>query len=145
MIQELIKTKFNVKMSFSSVGRLLKQSGFTNQKPLQRAYQRDKKHVEKWKTEDYPKIKKLAKKENASIFFLDESTIKSDYHSGKTWAPKGQTPVIKTTGARYSLNMISAISPRGHLKFKAINGKMTSILFIDFLKPLVQSTESRYF
>lgn len=145
MVRELIKQEFNVNMSSSSVGRLLKQLGFTPQKPLHRAYQRDEALAEKWKQEDFPKIKALAKKEKATIFFLDEATIQSEYHSGKTWAPKGKTPVVKTTGARYRLNMISAISPKGDLRFKAINGRMTSTLFIDFLKRLVQNSEKPVF
>lgn len=145
IVRELIKKEFNVNMSSSSVGRLLKQMGFTPQKPLKKAYQRDEVLVDKWTNEDYPKIKALAKKEKATIFFLDESTIKSNYHSGTTWAPKGKTPVVTTTGARFSLNMISAISPKGDLRFKAINGRMTSVLFIDFLKRLVQCSKKPVF
>lgn len=145
IIQELIKREFDLALSISTVGRLLKQLGFTPQKPLRKAYQRDETLVNKWVEDDYPKIKALAKKENASIYFGDESTIKSDYHSGTTWAPKGKTPVVKTTGARFSVNMISAISPKGKLRFKAINGRMTSGIFIDFLKSLIHGVDKPVF
>ncbi|WP_226860208.1 IS630 family transposase [Desulfoluna spongiiphila] len=119
-----------------SVGRLLKKLGLPPQKPLRKAYQRNEELVTKWRNEDYPKIRAMAKQENATIYFGDESTIRSDYHSGTTWAPKGKTPVVETTGARFSVNMISAISPKGSLRFKAINGKMNASKFIDFLKRL---------
>ena len=52
----------------------------------------------------------------ASIFFADEASIRTDHHAGTTWAPVGQTPVVITTGERKSVNMVSAISPRGELR-----------------------------
>ena len=61
----------------------------------------------------YPKIRKRAAEEGASIFFADEASIRTDHHAGTTWAPVGQTPVVITTGERKSVNMVSAISPRG--------------------------------
>jgi hypothetical protein len=50
--------------------------------------------------EDFKKIKELAKKENAEILFGDESTptVRSNYHPGITWAPRGKTPVVKIQG-----------------------------------------------
>ena len=58
-----------------------------------------------------------AKAEGATVFFADEAGIRSDYHSGTTWAPRGQTPKVPSTGQRFSLNMISAISRRGKMRF----------------------------
>jgi len=105
MIRELIRTRFNVRLSEVSVGRVMRTLGFTPQRPLHRAYQQDPVLVEKWRTEEYPKIQKQAKKEKALIFFADESGIRSDYHKGHTWAPEGKTPVVEATGARFSLNI----------------------------------------
>lgn len=48
----------------------------------------------------------------ATVYFADEAGIRSDYYAGTTWAPVGQTPVVKVTGARFSLNMISAVTAR---------------------------------
>jgi hypothetical protein len=36
---------------------------------------------------------------------------------GTTWAPVAQTPVVEATGARFKVNLISAVSPRGQLRF----------------------------
>ncbi|MBF0459692.1 MAG: IS630 family transposase [Nitrospirae bacterium] len=108
MIKELIKDKFKVNLSEVSVGRLLRNLGLSPQRPLRRAYQQDKEKVKKWLEEDYPEIKRLAKAAEAEIYFGDEAHVRSDYHSGTTWAPVGDTPVIETTGARYSINMLSA-------------------------------------
>lgn len=122
MIGVLIKRQFGIKLSDASVGRLLRQLGLSCQKPLFRAYQKHPATVAQWKQTVYPEIQKRAKKVGATIYFQDESGIRSDFHSGRTWAPKGQTPVIEVTGARFSLNMMAAISPRGEMRFMVIKG-----------------------
>ncbi len=137
MIRQLIFRQFNVRLSVTSVGRLLRKLGLSPQKPLRRAYQQDEILVKKWVSEEYPSIKKLARKHKAEIFFGDESTVRSDYHSGTTWAPIGQTPVVKSTGARYSINLVSAISSKGAMRFMGIEGRMNSKKFILFLKRLI--------
>lgn len=137
MVCELILREFKVKMSDVSAGRLLKKLGLSPQRPIHRAIQRDDLSVYKWMAEDFPAIRQLAKKENAEIFFGDESSVRSDYHSGTTWAPIGKTPVVKTTATRHKVNLISAISPRGTMRFMATEGSVTASVFIDFLKRLI--------
>lgn len=112
-VRELILQEFNVRLSDVSVGRPLRNLGLTPQKPLHRAYQQKPEAVKQWKEETYPEIRKEAKKVGTTIYFGDEASIRSDYHSGTTSAPIGETPVIRNTGSRFSINMISAISPRG--------------------------------
>ncbi len=145
MIRKLIKDEFNVKLSDVSVGRLLRKIGLTPQRPLHRAYQRDETKVTAWKEQCYPEIKKLAKRKKAMIYFGDEASIRSDHHSGTTWAPIGKTPVVKATGARFSLNMISAISPMGQMRFMLFTGKMNSDQFIKFLKRLTYRSDKPIF
>ena len=142
MIKELIYDRYKIKLSIVSVGRLLKKLGMSPQKPLRRAYQQDKERVDRWLSREYPQIRKMARKEKAEIFFADEASIRSDYHSGNTWAVKGQTPVVKTTGARFSVSMISAVNARGYLRFMTINGRLNSEIFIDFLKRLIHNVEN---
>jgi transposase len=124
-------------MSGVSVWRTLKALGLSAQRPTHAAYQQNAEAVEQFIKKEYPGIKKEAKKYGATIYWGDESAIRSDYHSGTTWAPKGQTPVIKTTGARFSVNMLSAISSRGHMRFMATDKNCTAPVFIDFLKRLL--------
>src|SRR5919112_3938209 len=67
--------------------------------------------------------------------FGDHAGIGSDYHAGTTWAPVGQTPVVSddvvsddevtATGARHSLNMISAVTAQGLLRFSTYTGSLT--------------------
>ena len=137
MIQVLIHKKFQIKLSLPSIGRLLAQLGLTCQKPLFRAQEQDGALLKKWLIKEYPKIKALAKQEKAEIFFEDEAGVRSDFHSGRTWAPKGQTPVIRATGKRFGFNIISAVSPKGNMRFQIVKGKVNSDRFCDFLKRLM--------
>jgi DDE superfamily endonuclease len=77
-------------------------------------------------------IRAEAKRDKAEIFFEDESGVRSDFHSGTTWAPKGKTPVVRVTGQRFSLNMMSAVSPRGELRFMVVRGGVGAGVFIEF-------------
>jgi transposase len=145
MVTRLIRKQFGLKLSESSVGRLLRQMGFSCQKPLYRAYQQDPEAVEYWKKTVFPQIKKRAKKLGATIYFEDESGIRSDFHAGTTWSPKGQTPVIKVTGARFSTNMVAAISTRGHLRFMVNQGTVNAEVLCDFLKRLMHNAQQPIF
>ena len=145
MIAELIKRQFGLKLSLTSVGRLLKQLGFSCQKPLYRAYQRDPELVKQWKEQVFPQIQKRAKREGAVIYFQDESGVRSDFHSGTTWALKGHTPIIETTGARFGLNMMAAITPRGQMHFIIIKGTVQADRVCEFLKRLMHGKEHKVF
>lgn len=144
-IGTLIQRRFGIKLSLVSIGRLLAQLGLSCQKPLFRAYQQNRSLVDKWLKEEYPKIRTQAKQEKAEIFFEDESGVRSDFHSGTTWAVKGKTPVVRVTGQRFSLNMISAVSPKGALRFMVVRGGVGAAVFIHFLKRLMHGRKRPVF
>ena len=137
MVRELIRREFRISLSAVSVGRLLRTLGLSPQRPLWRAWQADPDAVARWKNEEFPAIRKQAKTEGATIYFGDEAGIRSDYHAGTTWAPIGQTPVVKATGARHSLNMISAVTAQGLLRFSTYTGSLTGARFIEFCRKLL--------
>jgi len=139
MIRDLIREKFGVRLSEVSVGRMLRKLGLSPQKPLRRAYERDPELVESWCEKEFPKIRRLAKKKRATLYFSDEAGVRSDFHAGTTWAPKGQTPVVPATGQRFGMNLISAISPRGDFRFMTVEGRMNAGKFIEFLKRLLHN------
>jgi len=145
MIRTLIWRKYRVKLSLASVGRLLAQLGLSCQKPLAKAFEQNRSLVEQWVKKQYPKIRAWAKRQGAEIFFADESGVRSDFHAGTTWAPIGQTPVVHQTGRRFSLNMISAVSPRGQLRFMVTQKRVGASVFVDFLKRLMHGWERPIF
>ena len=137
MVREVIRREFGVALSVVSVGRLLRKLGLSPQRPLHRAYQQNPEAVERWKREEYPAIRAAAEQEGATIYFADEAGIRSDYHAGTTWSPVGQTPVVKNTGARFSVNMISAVSAKGALRFAVYEGSTNAKAFINFCRRLL--------
>jgi transposase len=136
-IATLIHKRYGVRLSANSVGRLLAQLGITPQKPLWRAYQQDPERVRKWVEEEYPSIAKEAKQLKAEIWFADESGIRSDYHAGTTWGLKGETPVVRTTGARHRLNLLSVVNRRGRIRFMIEKGGVNGEVMCRFLDRLM--------
>jgi len=137
LIAALIEREFGKKLSLASVSRIMKLLGFSAQKPLYQAWQQDATLVRQWEAETYPAIRAEAQAVGATIYFADESGIRSDYHTGTTWAPIGETPVVDVTGRRFSLNMISAVSPRGDFRFMVHDGSVNAEVFREFLKRLM--------
>lgn len=136
MIRILLLEQFRLKLSLASVGRLLKQLGLTCQRPLFRAMEQDPKRVRRWREQEYPAIQEQARKTGAEIYFGDEAAVRSDCHAGTTWGIKGRTPVVHSTGQRSSVNMISAVTARGQLRFMATKGRVNGLVFTEFLKRL---------
>jgi transposase len=145
MVKELIERRYGIKLSAVSVGRLLKKLGLSCQKPLMRAFQQDPVIARQWIEKDYPNIKRMARQEKAEIYFEDEAGIRSDHHFGTTWGLKGATPIVKTTGARFSMNMISAITAKGRMRFMTYSGKMKAPVFCEFLKRLIHNASTKIF
>lgn len=134
IISELIEKKCQIKVGVGAVGDLLARLKITPQKPLRRAYERNEEEVLRWKEKTYPKVLKMAKKQGAEIFFLDEAGVKSDPILGKTWGIQGKTPIVKTSGQRQHINAISAVSPLGKFWFALYECKFNAEFFIAFLK-----------
>lgn len=137
IVQALIVREFKIRLSLASVGALLARLGLTAQKPLQRAYQRDPQAIERWQRETYPALARQARRQGADIHFWDESGFRADGVQGKTWAKKGQTPVVRVPGQRQSVSAASAVSARGAFWFATYKGALNGELFVALLKKLM--------
>ncbi len=135
-VGELLARRFGVRVSVWTVGRYLRHWGFTPQKPVRRAYERDPEVVRKWLQEKYPAIQARAKRDGAEIHWGDEMGLRSDHQAGRSWGRRGQTPVIPGTGRRFGCNMISTITNRGRLYFMVFKERFNARVFIRFLKRL---------
>jgi transposase len=141
VVRQLIAARFGVQLTVASVGRTLHNLGFSAQRPLYRAEQADPVAVARWREIEYPTIAAAAKATGGTVYFVDEAGVRSDYHPGTTWAPVGRTPTVAATGARFGLNMISAISAQGALRFSILTGTLTAAGFIAFLKRLTHDAQ----
>jgi transposase len=145
MVRELIRREFGVALSEVSVGRLLRKLGLSPQRPLYRAWRQNPEAVARWKAEEYPAIREQAAQVGATVYFADEAGVRSDYHAGTTWAPVGRTPVVATTGDRVGVNLISAVTAKGALRFAAYDGSLNGPVFIDFCRRLLHDSPGPVF
>ena len=143
LVRELIAREFGVAVGEDTVGRYLRAWGFSPQKPMRRAYEQSDEAVRQWLDERYPEIVKRAHRERAEILWADESGLRSDHSTGRSWAPIGQTPVTRGTGKRFKANMIAAVSNTGTLRFRVFDERFTGPVFLDFLKRLVKDAKGR--
>lgn len=144
-VGQLIRERFGVELSRWQVGRYLKKWGYTPQKPIRKAFEQKPENVKRWLEEEYPAIEKRARAERATIYFGDETGCRSDHQAGKSYAPNGRTPIIKATGKQYMVNMISAISNRGHLQFMLMEKGFNSEVFRTFLQKMIKYVKGKVF
>ena len=142
-VQELIQKCFGVEVSVRTAGRYLARWGFTPQKPLRRAYERDPLAVKRWLEREYPAIEKQAQAENGEIHWGDQMGLRSDHQAGRSYGRRGQTPVIPGTGQRFRCNMMSTITNRGRLSFMVFKERFTARVFIKFARRLVRHAERK--
>lgn len=144
-VRELIIREFGIEIAIRTVGDYLQRWGFTPQKPKKRAYEQNPKAVSKWMKEIYPTIAKLAKSQGAEIHWGDETGVKNQCQYGRSYAPKGQTPVRKSMAKKLSLNLISTVTNQGLVRFMTYKGGMNAQMFIKFLKRLVKGSNKKVF
>lgn len=142
-LKNLIQNKLGKKLHSTNVMRWLKRWGMTNQKPKRRATQRDERAVKKWIKEEWPKIEDHRRRWQAMLYFMDESGVSLHAVMGKTWAPRGKTPVVKTTGNRGSICITSAISPAGKMIFRIEKETVNNEKHIEFLKQIIKHHPNR--
>lgn len=144
-VRDLIAQRCGVTFSVRTVGRYLKRWGFTPQKPLRRAYERDPAAVQRWKAQEYPAIARQAKAENAEIHWGDQLGVRSDPQAGRSYGRRGVTPVIPGTGQRFGANMMSSVTNRGHLSFLIFTERFTAAVFIRFARKLLRQRRRKVF
>jgi transposase len=144
-VGHLIMQRLGVSLSVWTVGRLLARWGFTPQKPARRAFEQDSQAVRSWLARQYPAIRALARREKAAIFWGDEMGLRADHAAGRSFSPRGKTPVILGTGQRFRCNLISAITNRGHLQFMVFKERFTTAVFLKFVRRLLRQNRRKIF
>src|ERR671916_174467 len=144
-VRELIRHRFGVRLAVRTMGTYLARWGFTAQKPLRRAYEQDPAAVQRWLRRDYPAIAARAKAEGGTIFWGDETGLRSDDVRGRGYAPRGRTPEVRVNHRRAGLGLISAVPNKGGLRWMVLDGAIKAPSLLRFLAHLVRDADGKVF
>ena len=145
VIRDLIWRRLGKRLGLSTVRLYLQRWQFTPQKPLSRATQCSDAALTAWLKRDYPRIARRAKQHKAVIYWGDETGLSNQDQIGRSYAPKGQTPVVRRTARKCSTSMISAVNNRGLMRFMCYQGALNAMLFISFLRRLAVGGPGKLF
>jgi transposase len=128
-VRALIAQGCGVRLAVRTTGTYLARWGFTAQKPLRRpsargldprgAYEQRPDAVQRWLEQDYPAIAARAQREGGTIFWGDETGLRSDDVRGRSYAPRGHTPTVRPCHKRAGQGLISAVTNKGGLRWTA--------------------------
>ena len=144
-VKELVEKEFSIELGLTTMGDYLRKWGFTPQKPKKRAYEQSPKKVQQWLDEQYPEIKQRAKDEKAEIHWGDETGVKNNCNHGRSYAPKGKTPVKSSMSKRFSVNMISTVTNQGKVQFMIYSQTMNADKLIEFMGQLIKGSDKKIF
>ncbi|WP_203217850.1 IS630 family transposase [Nocardia terpenica] len=136
-VAALARRLFGVSYTERGMGKLLRRIGLSFQRPDRRAIEANPEAMTEWVERTYPALVERAESEGAVILFADQVGVRPDHLSGSTWGRVGQTPAVARTGKRFSLNAMSAISPRGDMRFTVFAGRFDTTEFLTFCKRLI--------
>jgi transposase len=142
-VQALIARRFAIDLARNTVGSYLRRWGFSPQRPVKRALEQDPERIRRWLAETYPEIAARARADGAEIHWGDETGISNQAPYGRSFAPKGQTPVVRRPGRRSTTSMISSVTNRGRLRFMVYEGALNAELFLTFLKRLIRGQQRK--
>ena len=144
-VAALIERETGWRLSASSIGAYLRSWGFSAQRPIKRATERREPAVHTWLESECPAIAARAKAEGAELQWADETGLSNQANYGRSFAPKGQTPIIRRPASRFSHSMISSLTNQGKLRFMVYDGALNTAIFLRFLRRLVTSARRKLF
>lgn len=143
-VMQFIEREFAVRLSIRATGEYLRRWGFTPQKPIKRAYEQRPEAVKQWIEQEYPAIERRAKAEGGEIHWGDETALVNTDVRGRSYAPRGKTPVTMAVGGtREKLSMISTVTNQGRANWMIIDGAFNHERLIEFLQALVRDGKRR--
>lgn len=140
---DLAEERFGVRLPERTCGDYLKRWGFTAQRPARRNYEQNPREVRRWLEEEYPALARRAKAQRAEIHWGDQTGVRNDCQHGRSFAPKGKTPVVRTSSKRFSINMISSVTNQGKVRWMTYRGGFHAQVFIKFMGRLIKDTSRK--
>jgi len=144
-VSDYVKCTYGVTLSLQCVSNYLGRWGLSCQRPTRRAYSQDDVRVKSFKEKEYPAIAARAKAENADIYWGDETGVCNTENYERGYAPKGQPPVLNVETKRERVNMISAITNKGSVRFMVYDSAMTQQILLDFMRRLIADSPRKVF
>jgi len=139
-VGELIWQRYQIRLPVRTLGEYLRRWGFTPQKPKRRDYEQQPEAVRAWLEEEYPAVQARAREQKADIYWGDETGVNNQDQIGRSYAPRGKTPLRRAMAKKVSSSMISAVNNKGQMRFMIYRKAMRAKLFVTFLRRLVKST-----
>ncbi len=137
-VRDLIRKEYGLTMPVRTVGEYLKRWGYTTKRPRRHARDQDPEEVDRWLHETYPNLARRARSEGSDILWCDETGVAADQYPGYGYARRGQRATMEVPKPHLRVNLVSAISNEGFLRFMTYKGSMTGKRFLGFLKRLLR-------
>ena len=146
LIQELIRCKFGVLYNRFYLCELLRNLDYSFQKAQHVSDHHDPEARERWISQQWPQILADAKRRSALILFGDEAYFAQWGSLSYTWAKRGQTPLVKTTGKRKAYKIFGLIEFfSGRFFHQSQEGKFTSDGYQAFLLSVLARTSEHLY
>jgi len=142
-IARVIEEEFGVAYDRGHVARLLRQLRWTPQVPVERASQRDEQAIEKWRRETWPRLLAEAGEERRTLVFVDESGFYLLPSVVRTYAPRGQTPVLRVRLTRDHLSVMAGMTPAGRVYTLVRQESLDGSNVVEFLVHLTKVASER--
>jgi transposase len=142
-VVDVLEEEFGVRYSKSQVSRLLKALGWTPQIPVTRAIQRNEAAIRRWQAETWPQIRQQAFQERRTIVFIDESGFYLLPSVVKTYAPRGETPILKEWQTRDHLSVMGGLTPQGKIYTLVRQESLNGLHTVEFLLHLLREAGPR--
>lgn len=141
LLQELIRREFHVLYNRYYVCELLRNLGFSYQKAQFVSDHLDEDRRQAWRVQEFPQILKQAQARGAWLLFGDEASFPQWGSLSYTWARRGETPAVKTSGKRKAYKVFGVIEYfSGRLFHGGIEGKFNSASYQVFLLSVLAQT-----
>jgi transposase len=101
--------------------------------------------VKEWLENTYPAIVKQAVREEAEIWWVDETGARNESNYIKGYAPRGRTPILPVASHHIGVNMICAMTNTGKLRYHFYCGKFSQKIFTGFLRRVIKGTDRKVF
>jgi transposase len=144
-LTQLIDEEFGVHFNFHYFCAWLRQRGYTPQLPRRVPRSRDDREVARWLAEDWPRIKRTARRRRACLMLLDESGLLMAPLRRRSWSLQGQPPQMKQKVAhREKVSVIGALwlpPSRNRLSLAyqtLVNGYFSNVEVAEFLSGALQ-------